>query len=178
MSGLATLAAVVLGGVLGWAGLRKLADLHATWQGFAGLRLPAPRLLAVAVPLAEIGTAALLAVNPRAGGATALTLLAAFSMWLVRAVRAHLPVACGCLGTGRSQRPVSAVELVRNGLLAAAALVALGGSRPAVPALPDVLAAGAAVTCGAVMLALAALRRDTGRLWDNHLPAGPWGEAT
>jgi hypothetical protein len=84
-------------------------------------------------------------------------------------VRAGTAVSCGCFGSAR-HAPVSAVELVRNGFLALAALVALGAPRPVAPGVAAVITTGTAVVIAMVVLALADLKRRTGRVWAMELP--------
>jgi hypothetical protein len=87
----------------------------------------------------------------------ALAVLAAFTTFLARAVRDGVAAPCNCFGsTGGAA--VSAVELVRNLLLAAVAVVALTADGPRRPSLVAVGAAVAAAVAGWVTLG--ALRRD------------------
>ncbi len=118
-------AAVILAGVFALAAFAKLRRRPATTASFRDLRLPAPATLAVAVPVVEALVAALLVAQPRVGAALALALLAGFSMVIVRAVAAGAEVPCACFGS-TGQRPVSTRELMRNGVLAALAVLATG----------------------------------------------------
>lgn len=118
-------AAVILAVVFALAAIAKLRRRPATTASFWDLRLPAPATLAVAVPMVEALVAALLVAQPRVGAALALALLAGFSMVLVRAVAAGAEVPCACFGS-TAQRPVSTRELMRNGVLAALAVLATG----------------------------------------------------
>lgn len=168
MAEVATVAALLLAAVFAAAGLGKLRRGPATARAFVSLRLPAPTALAVAVPAAELALALVLVARPRAGGVLALAALGAFSTVLAGATRSGTAVRCGCFGT-TSERPVSAADLVRNGLLATAAVAALGAPVPVRPT----LAATVLVTTGAliagVALALQRLRLEVGALWDNRL---------
>ena len=149
-------AAVVLAAVLLRAAAAKLARPQEAARSFRGLGLPSPAALARAVPAAELVLAAVLLAAPRAGGAGALVLLAAFSAVLGRAVRAGVATPCACFGAVTTDA-VSAVEIIRNGLLALLAVAALAADRPV---LPDPLAAvGVAAALAAGWGGLAALRR-------------------
>jgi uncharacterized membrane protein YphA (DoxX/SURF4 family) len=162
--GTAYAAAVLLAAVFAVAGAVKLRRPAVTARSFAGLGIPAAPAMAVAVPVVELVLAVGLAVVPPVAAALALLLLAAFTAVLVAAIRAGKDVGCGCLGSARTD-PVSGVEIVRNGMLAALAVVALGAPGPSAPGLGDVVAVTVAGVLGLVVLALADVRRSTGRLW-------------
>lgn len=170
MTGIGTVAALTLAAVLGWAAVGKARRIDASTATYRRLGLPAVRFLGVAVPAVEGATALLLVTWPRIGGLIALALLAAFTVVLLRARR--LGVACGCFGTDRTE-PVSSVELLRNAMLGALAASALGAAAPTVPGLADVVTVTAATVTGAVVIALADIRRRTGRLLDNTMEVGP-----
>lgn len=174
MTGIATASALVLSGVLAWAAVAKLRGRVATAASFRVLRLPAPRALAVVVPVIELLVAVLLVVLPRGGAIPALVLLVAFSAFLASRIRAGATVGCGCFGTVR-QRPPSAVELARNAGLATLAVVALWAPGPVLPGLPEVGVVATGVAVGAVALALLDVYVHTGRLLDNHVLPGPEG---
>lgn len=125
MSGAASIAAVVLAVVFGWAALAKAVRHRATVEAFGALGLPRPELLAVTVPLVEIVVAAALLARPAIGGALALALLAAFTLVVVRGVLSGTSTGCGCFGARRVE-PVGPADVVRNGLLAAFAALATG----------------------------------------------------
>jgi uncharacterized membrane protein YphA (DoxX/SURF4 family) len=155
VTGLAYLAALLLAGVFALAGATKLRDRRDTTQSFRALGLPPG--LASAVPVVELLLAAGLVVAPGWSAAVALALLAAFTTFLARAVRDGVAAPCNCFGsTGRSA--VSAVELVRNLLLAAVAVAALTADGPRRPSFAAVGLAVVAVALGRV--ALIALRRN------------------
>ncbi len=120
---LALAAALILALVLAWAGVAKLRRPTATADDFAELGLPWPTRLAVAVPVIELVTAALLVVIPGWGGVAAFGLLAVFTANLAVVVRSGRVVSCACFGEA-SRAPVSSRQLARNGLLAGLALVA------------------------------------------------------
>jgi hypothetical protein len=169
MSELGYLAALILAVLFAWAGVAKLGARRRTARTFATLGLPAPAALALAVPVVELALAAGLVLAPGWAAAGALALLAAFSVFLTRAVRAGVDVGCGCFGSAGSE-PVSFVELVRNGLLGIAAAVALAAPRPVAPSLAAILVAGAALAIAGLVLALAELKRTVGHIWKMDLP--------
>lgn len=128
-------AACVLAVTFAWAGAAKLGRPAETAAGFAALGLGRPATLARAVPPVELTLAVVLLAAPAAGGAAALVLLAGFSAALARALRRGVEVPCACFGRAGGP-PVSWVELARNALLAALAVLALAaGLEPRVPAL-------------------------------------------
>lgn len=157
-------AALVVAAVYLVAGVAKLSDRPATATTFAALGVPAPRPMATAVPLAEIGLGAGLVVAPRPAAAVALAVVAAFTAVIVRALRRGLRVGCGCFGTARRE-PLSFVEVVRNGLLAVATAVALLAPAPRWPGLAAAVLVTTATAAGAVALALCDVRRATGALF-------------
>lgn len=162
-------AALVLAVVFGWAGISKLGARPRTARTFRALGLPAAGALAVAVPAVELALAVGLVVAPGWAAAGALALLAAFSVFLARAVHAGVEVGCGCFGSSGDD-PVSFVELVRNGLLGVAAVLALATPAPVTPGLPAVLVAGLGVAIAGLVLALAEVKREVGHLWAMELP--------
>ena len=111
-------AALVLAVVFAWSGVAKLVRR----PDMTGLGLPASTPLVLAV--VELGLAASLVASPVVGGIAALTLLAGFTAFLV--ARRGSGTGCGCFGS-TSTKPVSNVDLVRNGaLLLVAALASFG----------------------------------------------------
>jgi uncharacterized membrane protein YphA (DoxX/SURF4 family) len=169
MNQLGYLAALVLAALFAWAGVAKLGARRRTTRTFRALGLPAADTLAVAVPAVELALAAGLVVVPGWAAAGALALLAAFSVFLLQAIRAGVDVGCGCFGSAGTE-PVSYVELVRNGLMGIAAAFALTAPRPDAPSLAAVLVAGAALAIAGVVLALADLKRTVGHVWKMDLP--------
>lgn len=125
MNGVASIAAVVLAVVFGWAALAKAVRHRPTVEAFGALGLPRPELLAVGVPLVEVVVALALLARPAVGGALALALLAAFTLVVVRGVLSGSSTGCGCFGARRVE-PVGPADVVRNGLLAAFAALATG----------------------------------------------------
>lgn len=151
---LSSAAALAVAAVLSAAGVGKLANRSRTVAGFVRLGLPAPVVLAWAVPLTEAAVAVALLVVPAWGGVLAFALLAGFTAYLTALVRSGRTVPCGCFGS-RGDHPVSGVDLVRNALLLAAA--ALAAASPGALRLdaPTVVVAAAGV-----VLATLALRRS------------------
>jgi uncharacterized membrane protein YphA (DoxX/SURF4 family) len=124
---MAAAVALLLAGTLAWAGLAKAADpapFRMTLRALVSYR--AARRLAMAVPLVELGLAALLVagVAPRAVAAGIVVLLVVFTaaLWRLGAVSA----ACHCFGAsdGGDGR-------LRNALLAAGAVFLI--AQPAGP---------------------------------------------
>jgi uncharacterized membrane protein YphA (DoxX/SURF4 family) len=172
VSGAGYATAVLLAALFAWAGVAKLRDPQATETTFAALGLPAAATLAAAVPVAELVLAVLLLVSPRAGAVLAIGAMLAFTIVLVRAMRAGVEVGCGCFGSA-NREPVGAVALLRNGLMTAAAvLVALVAARRA-PGLDDVILVTTGTAVSAVVLALADLGRRTGHVLRVDLAPGP-----
>jgi len=152
-------AAGVLAATFAWAGAAKLGRPMDTAAGFADLGLAHPATLARGVPVVELLLAVTLLAAPAAGGAAALVLLGGFSLVLARALGRGVEVRCACFGRAGGP-PVSWVELVRNGLLGALAVVALGaGLQPRVPALLPAVAIAVVVGASAGILALLGNRR-------------------
>jgi uncharacterized membrane protein YphA (DoxX/SURF4 family) len=176
MGEVAYVTALGLAVVFAWAGAVKLARPAETAATFRALRLPAPRALARAVPAAELLLALLLVAAPRVGAVAALGMLAVFTAVLLQRLRQGSQVSCGCFGSARTA-PLSATDLVRNALLAGIAALALVAPGAVVPSLPAVLTATTGLALTALVLALTDVRVQTGRLLDNHVPAGPEGLA-
>jgi hypothetical protein len=147
------------------AAAHKLRDRAAFRATFAEYRI-LPEAIGTLVPLAELAVAVLLLVPAASAlgeiGAAALLLLygAAVGVNLARG-RRHID--CGCAGP-YARRPIGGGIVVRNALLAAAALAAL------LPVSPRPLAWIDALTVGGAVLALAALYLATDRLMA-HAPA-------
>lgn len=151
--------ALLLAVVLAWAAVAKLRRLEATSRSFEDLGLPAPRALARTVPGIELATAGWLVLAPAVAAWAVVALLAAFTVVLVKGISAGVP--CACFASASSEGlPVSTREIVRNALLAAAAVVATGAG------------AGDALWPGAEAVALAALLAVAGwgalRVWPNR----------
>lgn len=124
-----------LGAVFLPAGLSKLPNLQRFEEAVRDYRLISPRytsVLAIVVALTEalVGllllTGALVLVAAAIAGCLLAVFSAAVAISLVRG--RHIP--CGCIGT-LGTRTVSAAVLVRNAVLAAAAIGVLALSSPA-----------------------------------------------
>ncbi len=140
--------------------LRDLAAFRATFADYRILPDATSGLVAGLVPLAELAVAALL-LAPAASalgkiGAAGLLLVydAAVGVNLARG-RRHID--CGCAGP-HARRPIGSGIVVRNALLAAAALAALLRVHPRPLAWVD------ALTVSGAVLALTALYLATDRL--------------
>ena len=156
MHGLAYAAAVLVAAVFVRAAIAKLADRPGTAMAFAELGVPA--IAAVVVPMIELGLAVALVLVPGWGATFALALLAAFTTFLVLAVRSGVRAGCNCFGNAR-RAPVSWVDVLRNVLLAAFAIFAVSASRPTVPDSAAVaLIAGLAVLASGVVKMAEAVR--------------------
>lgn len=122
-------AALLLAAVFVSAAIAKLTDLTGTRTAVTEFGVPEGLAspVAVAVPLAELTVAILLVAGPTrmAGGAGSLALLCVFSTAIgVSLLRGRAPD-CHCFGQLHAA-PTSWKTLVRNGLLAGLATVALG----------------------------------------------------
>ena len=171
MSDVAYAAALVLAGLFAWAGASKLLQRDRTTRTFAAFGLPAPHVLGTAVPATELLLAVGLVLIPAVAAYLALGLLAAFTTFLLRAVRAGVDIGCGCFGSA-STAPVSAVDVLRNGLLGACALVATLATGPTVPGLGSILLVAAAAAAGLAGLTIAARRGRSGVPWSARPGAG------
>jgi hypothetical protein len=147
----------VLASVFAWAAVAKGARRHETVAAFDGLGVPAPAVVAVAVPVGELGVAAALVARPDVGGALALAALAAFTLVIVLALRRGADTGCGCFGS-RHSAPVNPSDVVRNGLLAAFAVIATGARHLVAPSVADVLVGIGAVGVAGALLGVAQRR--------------------
>ncbi len=128
---LALAARVVLAAVLAAAALAKMrgraeltAQLARQQMGRLVGQAFAPVIEPV-LPVAEIGVAvALVAWWSAVPGVVAFALIAAFTVVLVRAQSRHVP--CVCFGTSSLVAPVGPWAILRNGVLAALAVLATG----------------------------------------------------
>lgn len=151
--GIATASAYFLAAAFVVASGSKLAAGARTTATFHALGLPAAKGMARAVPLVELVVAVALVAAPAVGGVAALVMLAAFSAVLARAVASGIGAPCACFGRPRAE-PVSVVDIVRNILLSALAVVALGADRPTRPSIGDMAVVAAAVVGGTLLLAV------------------------
>lgn len=153
-------AACVLALTFAWAGAAKLGRRAETAAGFAELGLGRPELLGRVVPMVELALAVALLAAPAAGAAVTLVLLAGFTTVLVRALRRGVEVRCACFGQAGGP-PLSWVDLVRNGLLGALAVLALGaGLEPRVPASVATAAVVLTAASSAALLGFLRQHRD------------------
>jgi hypothetical protein len=175
--------AVILAAVFGVAAVAKARRPEATARSLADFGIPAPRLVARGLPVAELALAVALVTVPGPAAWAALVLLVGFSVVLAVGRRHGVTSPCACLGGGggrHDDEPATpAAELVRNGLLAAAAVLATGAASPRWPGLPVVVAVTAAAALGAVVVAAVRLKEITGFLfrvpWPDGRPPGPEG---
>lgn len=157
MTGAATIAAVLLALVFGWAALAKSVRHRATVRAFTDLGLPQPAALGVAVPVGEAVIAVALVARPTVGAALALAALAAFTLVVVRAVSRGSAAGCACFGSRRIE-PVAPADVVRNGFLAALAAVATGTTHLVRPGALSVVAMVVGVTTAAGVQSVARRR--------------------
>ena len=125
---LALVARLVLAAVFVTAGLAKLADPPGTGEAALGFGVPEALVpyLARLLPLAELVVAGLLlpGVTAVSGAVAALVLLAAFSAAIAGSLAGGRAPQCHCFGQLHSA-PIGPKTLVRNGVLAALAIVAV-----------------------------------------------------
>jgi hypothetical protein len=121
---IATVCAVVLGGVFVVAGASKVAA-GVGWKRQAA-ELGAPPFVSTALPWVELVLGALLVtqVARRWAAVAALLLLGAFSALLVVRLRQGRRPPCACFG-GWSSKPLAWGHVARNGALAVLAGVAI-----------------------------------------------------
>lgn len=126
MQVLAVVASLVVGAVFVVSSVAKMADPQ-RWMAQAA-DMGVPPLLARPVPYAEATLAAWLIVQWQRSMAAvvAVVVLGVFTVLVgVRLAQGRRPV-CACFGS-LSARPIGVSTLVRNGLIAAAAVVAAVG---------------------------------------------------
>jgi len=171
MQELGSAAALFLACVFAWAAAAKLVAPERTTASFKALGLPVPGLFARGVPAAEAATTALLLLAPRAGGVLAVALLAAFTAFVVSALRAGTTAGCGCFGAQASAGDdLSWIEPLRNLLLALLAALALPAAALVRPGVSAVVTVGSLATAGFLGLGLARLKRRVGAVWTTPLP--------
>ena len=156
-AGLGTVMAVVSAVVWALAAVGKGLHRAETADAFAGLGLPRAPVLAVAVPVTELATAAMLLWRPAVGAIVGLVLLAVFTGVIVRALARGVETGCGCFGA-RQVSPLGPADVVRNLLLAAFAVLAAGAHRLTGPSAGDVLVGVALVFVAATVLGVAQRR--------------------
>lgn len=156
MTGFSYLNATALAALFLFAGIAKIVQLPLTKGSFQQLGLPFGNTLAVVVPIIEIALALVLIIRPAIGAIAALVLLGLFTAVVLRALLSGVQGGCGCFGaTANSQ--VSSNDIVRNGLLAGAAVLATGAADPAKPEFYAYGATTIVWLTGALLLAV----------WDN-----------
>lgn len=156
MSGLSSIGAVVLAGVLAWAAVLKVANHDSTVEGFALLGLPRPAQAAWLVPVLELAIAVALVLVPGWGGVAAFVMLSGFTTFLITMIRSGVSVPCRCFGAS-GEAAVSKRDVARNMVL----LVVAGSSATLdnllTPGIADLFVA--AVLMGGVLAGLSALGR-------------------
>lgn len=148
-----TLAVAALGKLRGRAAFAAFAE---TLQDLGWRSAAARRVAAAALPAAELGSAALLAV-PAAGiwgYAAALVLLLAMTTTAAAAVKRGRRLRCRCFG--RAEERVGASTFIRNGVLMAAGAAGLAGAltsagRPGSPAAAVLGAGGGLLGAGVIV---------------------------
>ncbi len=165
MTGLAGAAAVVLAATFAVAARAKFVDASSTEASFSQLGLPRPARLRRAVIVWELLLAALLVLVPAAGAVTSIVTLGAFSGILERTRRSGAAVTCGCFGA-TSRRPIGAIDLARNAVLALLAALALGaGVSLARPDLAGLMIVTLGLGVAAIVGQLLELRGQVGSLY-------------
>ena len=124
MAGVGYGCAFLLAFVFVRAAVAKLNRPEVTAAAFAEMGLPAAGLLSRAVPALELALAVTLVAAPVVGGVAALIVLALFTAVLARQLATGSEAGCGCFGSSAT-RPVSGVDLARNGVLAGLAVLAV-----------------------------------------------------
>jgi hypothetical protein len=157
---------VALAGVFVRAGGAKLVRPVDAAAGLQALGVPAPTLVALALPPAELAIAVILLAVPALGGVLALAALGLFSAVLHRRIRGGTTASCACFGAARREA-VSFVDLVRNGLLAILSVAALFAPGPRRPSLEAAIVVSSAVLTGILVLSMCRLRRQAGSVWSN-----------
>jgi uncharacterized membrane protein YphA (DoxX/SURF4 family) len=124
MNALVLVARVVLAAVFAVAAIAKLTDMAGTRRAVQAFRLPAAT--AIALPIVELATAALLLWPASAwwGALLAVALLILFEFTISSSLRRGRAPECHCFGQLRAA-PISRRTLVRNALLAVPAILIL-----------------------------------------------------
>ncbi|MBV9367435.1 MAG: hypothetical protein JOY89_24615 [Solirubrobacterales bacterium] len=132
MSGLVLAARLVLTVVFFAAGIAKLADLEGSERALRdfGAPLRAARVGRFALPIIELSVAVCLLVPVSAGGSliASAVLLASFIVVIGISIARGTAPHCHCFGQVHSE-PAGWRTLARNGVLAAAAAIALYGGK-------------------------------------------------
>lgn len=139
--------------LLATAAWHKLRDLAAFGAALGGYRLLPERALgpaSIGLVAAELSTAGVLLVSPRASWAAA-ALLALYSLAIsVNLARGRREIDCGCFGPAARQ-PLSPALLVRNAALIALALLCALPAAPRALVWVDGLTIAAAIGLGALV---------------------------
>lgn len=153
-AGVGYTAAVTLAVLFAVAAVAKLRDPDSTIESFDALGVPNPQATGRLLPLPELATVVLLLVVPPVGGLAALVLLAFFTTFLVRRLRAGVAAPCNCFGDVAA-RPLSWLAVVRNVLFMALAALALLANHPVRPSWAELAAVvgTTALSLAVVMLA-------------------------
>ncbi len=132
------------------------------------LELGAPRWVAPFLVPAELFLVVALVLAPRTGSALAIVMLSAFTVLLVRVVRAGRTASCGCFGAA-SSAPVTITTVVRNiGLLSLASVAGSSAplaDTPAGAVVPTLLLGAGIVAVSLLVGALLDVRRTTGAMF-------------
>lgn len=163
-------AAMFLAAVFAWAGAVKAVSPATTTRSFRGLGVPGAPLLARAVPVAELATAAWLVLAPATGAVVALGFLVGFTAVVGRALAQGRTMGCGCFGAAARDDRLTWAEPLRNLMLAALAAAGLGAGSSAFPDPVAIAAVGAACAAGALVLGLVRLKVRVGAVWATPLP--------
>ena len=127
MDVVATIAAIVVGAALIWAGVFKLLDGPAWPKAAADMGVARP--IALVVPFVElaIGITLIIPVLRPWPAIAAIVLLLAFTVVILRRILDGSRPPCACFGS-RSNRPLGAIHVLRNvGLIALATVAAVWG---------------------------------------------------
>ena len=150
----AVVARITLAAAFGLSAGAKLAHPDAFAAGLKGFGVPAPGLVARALPPVEAALAILLVAVPRDPWPAflAIAVLGVFTGFVVANLVGGRPASCPCFGPpGAGARPVSAATVARNGYLVALAVLGTGATAGASP---GAAMAGAAVTVTATLVGL------------------------
>lgn len=143
LTGLPYVAAVVLAVVFAAAAAAKWRDPAGTARAFRALGVPSPWRSARLVPAVETLLAFGLLWRPGLFAAAALALLVAFSVFLIDRLHRGVDAPCNCFGSWGSGGALSWSDILRNGWLVLAALLAVAAARPATPSVAAILVAAA-----------------------------------
>jgi hypothetical protein len=167
--GLQYLAALLLALVFLYSAVAKFRDAHPTRRALDAVGMPKAAGVAKVVPIIEVVVAVALIARPSVGAAAALAVLAVFTGFIAYLLMKKMDVSCGCFGANAT-RSVSSVDIVRNMLLAACAVLAMPLNSAHSITLEDFIAATTAVAIAAVVLTAISTRQTLGQLFDNRLP--------